>query len=59
MIVENISLTKRMTVTLDNDEINLLIDLLKDALNGNGMTNSHDDIAHTMLNALSKMTADA
>ena len=47
-----------MVVAIDNDEIILLINLLGMALNGNSMTNSQDDTAALMLNALRKVAAD-
>ena len=58
MIIEKITLTKRMTVILNNDEITLLTTLLSTALDNNSLTVSGDDTAATMLNALRKVTTD-
>ena len=58
MKIHQIDISKKMVVSLDNDEIILLVNLLGMALNANSMTNSQDDTAALMLNALRKVAAD-
>ena len=55
MQIHQIDISKKMVVAIDNDEIQLIIDTLNNAVANNQLTTSGDEIAKAMVSRLRTM----